>query len=102
MEVVPRRRLRQNSPKREIGGIRLNGKGQIWLIVLEDGSKSERVLKSSEGRCRCSEPGELYRLTSEIGKGVSEGGVLMDDFFIEVCEPRERLDLFHRPRGRPI
>ena len=52
--------------------------------MLQNWCRFERVLQCREGLVCLARPGELDSLASERGKWDSEGGIVQDDFFVEV------------------
>ena len=76
--------LGENAPESEVGGVRLDGKGQIWLKVLQNGCRCERLLQCPKGLVCLVGLGGLHAFASERGKWGSEGGIVQDDFFVEV------------------
>ena len=85
-----------------MGGVRLGCKGQIWLEVLQNRGRSERLLQAREGHRCCCRLGELDSFASEGGKRGSERGVVVNKFSIEVSKPKERLNLLDLFGGRPV
>ena len=81
--------MRQDAPQGEIGGVCLDCVGQIWLAVLQNRGRSERLLQAREGHLCCRRLGELDCLASEGGKGGSERGVVVNELAIEVSKPKE-------------
>ena len=102
MQVSSRRGLRQDAAEGKVGRIGLHCERQIRLVVPENGSRGESVLQGPESCSSRFRPGELHRLSGESSQWSSQSGIVLNEFLVEISEPEEGLDLFHRFRGRPV
>ena len=69
MKVPRGRRLGQNAPEVEVRGIGLDGEGQVWLKMSEDGGRGEGLLEGREGCNRGHGPGERDRFSGKCSEG---------------------------------
>ena len=74
----------ENAPESEVGGVRLDGEWQIWLKVLQNWGRCERLLKCPKGLVCLAGACELHAFSSEGGKWDSEGGVVQYEFSLEI------------------
>ena len=87
MQVADRGGLREDTTQGEVGRICFHCKGQIWLKMQQDGSCGEGLLQGLEGCTRRDRLGKLDSLACEGSEGTCEGGVVVDEFYVEVFQP---------------
>ena len=85
MEVALRGGLGQDATECVVGGVGFDGQGEIWLEVLEEGSRCESKLKLAErGTCLLC-PGKLScSLACQISKRGGEGRVTKNKLSIKI------------------
>ncbi|KIO05145.1 hypothetical protein M404DRAFT_141637 [Pisolithus tinctorius Marx 270] len=92
----------QNASNGIVGGVSFHCKRSIRDPMSENGSRAEGILQAEESRAALLGKVPRSTLSREVSEQDDDVGVVINESSIEICETKERLDVSHLPRLRPV
>ncbi|KIO00230.1 hypothetical protein M404DRAFT_152992 [Pisolithus tinctorius Marx 270] len=93
---------RQNASNGIVGGVSFHCKWSVRNPVSENRSGAEGILQAEESGVALLGKVPRSTLSHEASEWNDDVGVVINESSVEVCETKERLDVSHLPRLRPV